>query len=59
MLMEAVLVDMVSRVVTPRATRAGAALGSIQKENLKMSVLLGDERRETHQDTMTNMQVGT
>ena len=53
------MVDMVSRVVTPRATRAGAALGSIQKENLNMSVLLGDERRETHQDTMTNMQVGT
>ena len=36
--MEAVLVDIVSRVVTPRATRAGAALGSIQNENLNISV---------------------
>ena len=34
--MEAVLVDIVSRVVTPRATLAGAAFGSIQKENLEM-----------------------
>ena len=42
--MEAVLVDIVSKVVTPRATLAGTAFGSIQKEN---------------QETMTNMQVGT
>ena len=32
--MEAVLVDIVSRVVTPSATRAGTAFGSIQNENL-------------------------
>ena len=43
MLMEAVCVDMVKRVVTPRETRAGTALGSSQKL--------------TH-ETMTNMQQG-
>ena len=40
--MEAVLVDIVSRVVTPRATRAGTAFGSIQNENLMNGVNLGD-----------------
>ena len=40
--MEAVLVDIVSKVVTPRATRAGTAFGSIQNENLKYGVNLGD-----------------
>ena len=34
--MEAVLVDIVSKVVTPRATRAGTAFGSIQNENLNI-----------------------
>ena len=37
-------VDMVRRVVTPRDTRAGTALGSSQKET---------------QETMTNIQQGT
>ena len=37
LLMEAVFVDIVSRVVTPRATLAGTALGSIQKENLQIN----------------------
>ena len=36
MLIEAVLVDIVSKVVTPRATRAGTAFGSIQNENLNI-----------------------
>ena len=43
--MEAVLVDIVSRVVTPSATRAGTAFGSIQNENLgnmKIISLPGD-----------------
>ena len=57
--MEAVLVDIVSRVVTPRATRAGAALGSIQNENLNISVGWYGGRDVSHQDTMTSMQVGT
>ena len=57
--MEAVLVDIVSRVVTPRATRAGAALGSIQNENLNICVGWYGGRDVSHQDTMTNMQVGT
>ena len=33
--MEAVFVDIVSKVVTPSATRAGTAFGSIQNENLQ------------------------
>ena len=40
MLIEAVLVDIVSKVVTPRATRAGTAFGSIQNENLNTRLLL-------------------
>ncbi len=42
--MEAVCVDMVRRVVTPRATRAGTACGSSQNET---------------QETMTSMHPGT
>ena len=34
--MEAVFVDIVSNVVTPSATRAGTAFGSIQNENLQI-----------------------
>ena len=34
--MEAVFVDIVSKVVTPSATRAGTAFGSIQNENLQI-----------------------
>ena len=44
LLIEAVCVDMVRRVVTPRETLAGTAFGSNQKDT---------------QDTMTNMQQGT
>ena len=39
MLIEAVLVDIVSNVVTPRATLAGTAFGSIQNENLNIRLL--------------------
>ena len=42
-MMEDVWVDMVSKVVTPRATRAGTAFWSSQKDT---------------QDTITNMQHG-
>ena len=38
--MEAVWVDIVSRVVTPRATRAGTACGSSQKLTLQTKILL-------------------
>ena len=43
-LMEAVCVDIVRRVVTPKATLAGTAWGSSQNDT---------------QETMTNMQPGT
>ena len=43
-LIEAVCVDMVNKVVTPRATRAGTAFGSNQKLT---------------QDTMTSIHPGT
>lgn len=44
LLMDAVCVDIVSRVVTPNETLAGTAFGSSQKLT---------------QETMTNMQQGT
>ena len=62
--MEAVLVDIVSRVVTPSATRAGTAFGSIQNENLgnmkKISLSRCYVSNITgYHETMTSMQVGT
>ena len=58
--MEAVLVDIVSRVVTPRATRAGTAFGSIQNENLNNDVNLYLVTMDmSYHETITSIQVGT
>ena len=66
MLMEAVLVDIVSRVVTPRATLAGTAWKyhssqiyfCIRQKRKKHQETLGSIQKE-NQETMTSMQVGT